>query len=101
MKMAIGIDIGGKKIGVVSILKFKEAVKNTIDWSIAIPKESLHMTSTASVKSIGIDGGCDMIVNGYDADFIALIPDLDLIATYLDRVFRFQVKNLIGKEGVR
>ncbi|WP_439876868.1 hypothetical protein ACSLGG_30825 (plasmid) [Bacillus mycoides] len=101
MKIAIGIDIGGTKIMAGSILQVKEAVKNVVDWRIATSEKSLYMARTASVKSIGIDGGCDMIANGYDADFIALIPDLDLIATYLDRVFRFQVKDLIGKEGVR
>ncbi|KWU54446.1 hypothetical protein AWW70_03155 [Bacillus mycoides] len=83
MKMAIGIDIGGTKIMVGSILQLKEVVKNAIDWRIASPEES------------------GMIANGYDADFIALTPELDLTVTYLDGVRRFQVENLIGKEGVR
>ncbi|MFJ7684306.1 hypothetical protein [Peribacillus butanolivorans] len=72
MKMAIGIDIGGKKIVADSILQLKEAVKNAVDWRIATPEEALYMASTASAKSIGIDGVC-----------------------------RFQAENLIGKEGVR
>jgi N-acetylglucosamine-6-phosphate deacetylase len=101
MKMEIGIDIGGTKIKAGSTLQFKEAFKNAVDWRIATLEESLYMASTASAKSIGIDGGCCMIANGYDADFIALTPELELTATYLDGVCRFQVENLIGKEGVR
>ncbi|MBE7121256.1 amidohydrolase family protein [Bacillus cereus] len=101
MKMAVGIDIGETKIMAGSILQLKEAVQNADDWRIATLEESLYMESTASAKSIGIDGECGMIANGYDADFIALIPELELTATYLEGVCRFQVENLMGKEGVR
>lgn len=101
MKMAIGIDIGGTKIAAGSILQLKEAVKNAADWGIATPEEAFYMASTAPAKSIGIDGECGMIASGYDADFIVLIPELELTATYLDGVCRFQAENLIGKEGVR
>ncbi|HDR7567172.1 MULTISPECIES: amidohydrolase family protein [Bacillus] len=97
MKMAIGIDIGGTKIMAGSILELKEAAQNTDDWRTATLEESLYMASTASAKSIGIDGEYSMIANGYDADFIALIPEPKLTATYLDGVCRFQVENLIGK----
>jgi N-acetylglucosamine-6-phosphate deacetylase len=84
-----------------SILQLKEAVKNAVDWGIATPEEAFYMASTAPAKSIGIDGECGMIATGYDADFIVLTPELELTATYLDGVCRFQAENLIGKEGVR
>ncbi|MEI4828947.1 amidohydrolase family protein [Bacillus sp. FJAT-53711] len=97
----MSIDIGGTKIAVGSILQLKEAVKNAVDWGIATPEEAFYMASTASAKSIGIDGECGMITNGYDADFIVLTPELELTATDLDGVCRVQAENLIGKEGVQ
>ncbi|MED3564233.1 N-acetylglucosamine-6-phosphate deacetylase [Bacillus xiapuensis] len=82
-----------------SILQLKEAVKNVVDWGIAAPEEAIYMASTAPAKSIGIDGECGMIATGYDADFIVLTPELDLTATYLDGICRFQVNDPIKKEG--
>ncbi|MGG1676217.1 N-acetylglucosamine-6-phosphate deacetylase [Neobacillus sp. NRS-1170] len=84
-----------------SILQLKEAVKNAVDWGIATPEEAIYMASTAPAKSIGIDRECGMIATGYDADFIVLTPELELTATYLDGVCRFQAENFMGKEGVR
>ncbi|MEY8351378.1 amidohydrolase family protein [Bacillus cereus] len=84
-----------------SILQLKEVVKNVVDWGIATPEEAFYMASTAPAKSISIDGECGMIATGYDADFIVLTPELELTATYLDGVCRFQTENLIGKEGVQ
>ncbi|WP_223589536.1 N-acetylglucosamine-6-phosphate deacetylase [Neobacillus bataviensis] len=84
-----------------SILQLKEAVKNAVDWGIAAPEEAIYMASTAPAKSVGIDGECGMIATGYDADFIVLTPELELTATYLDGVCRFQAENFMGKEGVR
>ncbi|ETT74447.1 hypothetical protein [Bacillus mycoides] len=101
MKMAIGIDIGGTKIMAGSILQVKEAVKNVVDWRIATSEKSLYMERTASAESSGIDGEYDKVTNGYDADFIALTPELDLTGTYLDGVCWLQAENLIGKEGGR
>ncbi|MGG2131317.1 ROK family protein [Bacillus sp. S2(2024)] len=63
---------------------------------IATPEEAFYMASTAPV-----DGESGIIVSGYDADFIVLTPKLELTATYLDGVCRFQAENLIGKEGVQ
>lgn len=86
---------GGSLAG--SILQLKDAVKNVVKWGIATPEEAIYMASTAPAKSIRMDGECGKIATGYGADFIVLNPDLELIATYLDGVCRYQVQ----KEGVR
>jgi N-acetylglucosamine-6-phosphate deacetylase len=86
---------GGSLAG--SILQLKDAVKNVVEWGIATPEEAIYMASTAPAKSIGMAGECGKIAAGYGADFIVLTPDLELIATYLDGVCRYQVQ----KEGVQ
>ncbi|WHY00175.1 N-acetylglucosamine-6-phosphate deacetylase [Neobacillus sp. DY30] len=86
---------GGSLAG--SILQLKNAVKNVVEWGIATPEEAIYMASTAPAKSIGMDCECGKIAEGYAADFIVLNPDLELIATYLDGVCRYQVQ----KEGVK
>ncbi|WP_419955396.1 N-acetylglucosamine-6-phosphate deacetylase [Neobacillus niacini] len=86
---------GGSLAG--SILQLKDAVKNVVEWGIATPEEAIYMASTAPAKSIGMDGECGKIAAGYSADFIVLNPNLELLATYLDGVCRYQVQ----KEGVR
>ncbi len=73
-----------------SILQLKDAVKNVVDWGIAAPEEAIYMASTAPAKSIQLDGECGKIAEGYAADFIVLTPAMDLAATYLDGVCRFQ-----------
>ncbi|HGA0510685.1 TPA: N-acetylglucosamine-6-phosphate deacetylase [Bacillus pacificus] len=73
-----------------SILQLKDAVKNVVDWEIAAPEQAIYMASTAPAKSIQLDGECGKIAEGYAADFIVLTPAMDLEATYLDGVCRFQ-----------
>lgn len=73
-----------------SILQLKDAVKNVVDWGIAAPEQAIYMASTAPAKSIQLDGECGKIAEGYAADFIVLTPAMDLVATYLDGVCRFQ-----------
>ncbi|HDR7487137.1 TPA: N-acetylglucosamine-6-phosphate deacetylase [Bacillus pacificus] len=73
-----------------SILQLKDAVKNGVDWGIAAPEQAIYMASTAPAKSIQLDGECGKIAEGYAADFIVLTPAMDLAATYLDGVCRFQ-----------
>jgi len=84
-----------------SILQLKDAVKNVVAWGIATPEEAIYMASTAPAKSIGMDKECGKIAISHDADFIVLTPELELTATYLDGVCRYQAENLIGKEGAR
>lgn len=73
-----------------SILQLKDAVKNAVKWGIATPAEAIYMASTAPAKSVQIDGECGKIAVGYAADFIVLNPALDLTATYLDGICRYQ-----------
>ncbi|HFJ9378822.1 TPA: N-acetylglucosamine-6-phosphate deacetylase [Bacillus paranthracis] len=73
-----------------SILQLKDAVKNVVDWGIAAPEQAIYMAITAPAKSIQLDGECGKIAEGYAADFIVLTPAMDLAATYLDGVCRFQ-----------
>ncbi|MBE7120966.1 N-acetylglucosamine-6-phosphate deacetylase [Bacillus cereus] len=73
-----------------SILQLKNAVKNVVEWGIAAPEEAIYMASTAPAKSIQLDGECGKIAEGYAADFIVLTPTMDVTATYLDGVCRFQ-----------
>lgn len=82
-----------------SILQLKDAVKNVVAWGIATPEEAIYMASTAPSKSIGMDRECGKIAFNHDADFIVLTPNLELTATYLDGVCRYQDENLNGKEG--
>ncbi|MGG0300156.1 N-acetylglucosamine-6-phosphate deacetylase [Bacillus albus] len=74
-----------------SILQLKDAVKNVVEWGIATPEEAIYMASTAPAKSMQLDGECGKIAEGYDADFIVMTPEMDVTATYLDGVCRFQV----------
>ena len=73
-----------------SILQLKDAVKNAVKWGIATPAEAIYMASTGPAKSVQIDGECGKIAVGYAADFIVLNPELDLTATYLDGICRYQ-----------
>ncbi|WP_368906837.1 amidohydrolase family protein, partial [Bacillus wiedmannii] len=73
-----------------SILQLKDAVKNVVEWGIASPEEAIYMASTAPAKSVQLDGECGKIAEGYAADFIVMTPAMDVIATYLDGVCRFQ-----------
>ena len=49
------------------------------------------MASLIPAKSVHIDYVCGQIKEGYDADFIVLDKDLELVATYLDGQERFHV----------
>jgi N-acetylglucosamine-6-phosphate deacetylase len=76
-----------------SILQLKDAVKNVVAWGNATPEEAIYMASTAPAKSIGMDRECGKIAISHDADFIVLTPELELTATYLDGVCRYQAEN--------
>ncbi|MED3575157.1 N-acetylglucosamine-6-phosphate deacetylase [Cytobacillus praedii] len=79
---------GGSLAG--SILQLKDAVKNVVQWGIATPSEAVYMASTIPAKSVHIDSECGKIAKGYAADFIVLNPSMDLIATYLNGICRYQ-----------
>ena len=66
-----------------SNLKLKDGLKNVVKWGIANPHQAVMMASLIPAKSVHIDDVCGRLKRGYDADFIVLNDDLDLIATYL------------------
>lgn len=75
-----------------SILKLKEAVKNVVEWGIATPEEAIMMATFVPATSCKMEDVCGSITRGRAADFIVLSDSLDLEATYLDGVCRYQVK---------
>ena len=75
-----------------SILKLKDGLKNVVEWGIANPHEAVMMASFNPAKSVHIDDVCGQIREGYDADFIVLDKDLELVATYLDGEKRYQAQ---------
>ena len=75
-----------------SILKLKDGLKNVVEWGIANPHEAVMMASLNPAKSVHIDDVCGQIREGYDADFIVLDKDLELVATYLDGEKRYQAQ---------
>ncbi|KON88781.1 N-acetylglucosamine-6-phosphate deacetylase [Sporosarcina globispora] len=84
-----------------SILRLIDAVRNVVDWGIATPEEAIYMASTAPAASIHLDGECGRIAEGHDADFIVLTTKLELVATYLDGVCRYEAENFTQEEGLR
>jgi N-acetylglucosamine-6-phosphate deacetylase len=82
-----------------SILQLIDAVKNVADWGIATPEEAIYMASTAPAKSIQLDRECGRIAAGLDADFIVLTPQIELMATYLDGICRYQAKTSRGNRN--
>ena len=75
-----------------SILQLKDGVKNVVDWGIANAHQAITMASLVAAKSVGIDHVCGQIKKGYDADFIVLDDNLELIATYLNGEKRYQAE---------
>lgn len=75
-----------------SILQLKQGVKNVYEWGIAQKAEALRMASLVPAQSVGIDDVCGRISSGYDADFIVLTPELDLVATYLNGEKRYETQ---------
>jgi len=75
-----------------SVLELKDSVKNVVDWGIATPQEAIFMASIGPANSVEIDDDCGKIAPSYAADFIVLDPNLDLKATFLDGVCRYETK---------
>ena len=74
-----------------SILKLKEAIKNVVEWGIATPEQAIMMATYVPAVSCKIDDKCGSITRGRAADFIVLSDKMDLEATYLDGVCRYEV----------
>ena len=75
-----------------SILQLKDGLKNVVNWGLASPHQAVMMASIVPAKSVKIDDVCGQIKPGYDADFIVLDKDLDLVATYLNGEKRYQAE---------
>jgi len=75
-----------------SVLQLKDAIKNAVDWNIATPVEAVNMASLIAAKSVGIDDVCGKIAPGYDADFIVLDSQLELMATFVDGEKKYEIK---------
>lgn len=73
-----------------SVLELKDSVRNVVGWGVASREEAIRMASLAPAKSVGIDHLCGQIAPGFDADFIVLNDELELLATYLDGEKRYQ-----------
>ena len=73
-----------------SILKLKEAIKNVVDWGIATPQEAIMMATEVPAVSCKIDDVCGSIAADRAADFIVLNPDMELTATFLNGVKRYE-----------
>ena len=78
-----------------SILQLKDGLKNVVEWGIANPHQAVMMASLIPAKSVHIDDVCGQIKEGYDADFIVLDKDLELVATYLDGEKRFEAASSV------
>lgn len=75
-----------------SILELKDAVKNLLQWELASLEDAVRMASYNPAKSVGIDNICGRIAPTYEADFIVLTEEADLVATYLDGKLVYETK---------
>lgn len=73
-----------------SILKLNDAIKNLVDWNIATPEQAVKMATSTPAQSAVIANHAGAILPGRAADFIVLDPQMNLQATYLDGVSRYQ-----------
>ena len=73
-----------------SIAELKNCVKNVVDWNIATAEEAIRMGSLIPAISCQIDDVCGQIKAQRDADFIVLDTNMNLEATYLNGVKRYE-----------
>ena len=67
-----------------SVLELIQGAKNIIKWGIANVEEVLEMASLTPAKSARIDDVCGRLAGGYDADFIVIDDNLNLVSTYIN-----------------
>ena len=75
-----------------SVLQLNIAVKNLVDWNIATPEQAIKMATSTPAKSSGLMNWAGAIFPGRAADFIVLDKQMNLQATYLDGVQRYQAQ---------
>lgn len=73
-----------------SVLKLYEGMRNVVDWNIATPEQAVMMASYTPAVSCKIDHLCGSIQKERAADFIVLDENMNLCATYLDGVKKYQ-----------
>lgn len=73
-----------------SILQLKDGIHNVVDWEIATPAQAIMMASFVPAMSCHLDQVCGQLTAGYEADFIILTPQMELVATYLDGECRYK-----------
>lgn len=73
-----------------SVLRLFESVQNVIKWEIAQPYEAFRMASYNAANSVGLGEVCGKLDKGYEADFVVVDKDFNLIATYLDGEKRYE-----------
>lgn len=61
-----------------------------VDWNIATAEEAIRMGSLIPAISCKIDDVCGQIKAKRDADFIVLDTNMNLEATYLNGVKRYE-----------
>ena len=66
-----------------SILRLFQGLKNVYDWGIVSAEDAIRMASENPARSCGIDDVCGFIRPGYEADFIVLNENLQLLETFL------------------
>lgn len=75
-----------------SILKLYEGVHNVVEWNAATIEEAIKMGAYVPAKSVGIHDVCGCIAPDYEADFIVLDKNINLIETYVDGISRYKKK---------
>jgi N-acetylglucosamine-6-phosphate deacetylase len=79
---------GGSLAG--SVASLSDALKNVITWGICTPEQAIKTATLTPAMSAGIDGICGQIIPGRRADFIAVTPDMELLATYINGECRYR-----------
>lgn len=72
-----------------SILKLYQGMQNVVKWGIATPYQAVMMASYIPAVSCNISDVCGEIRKDRAADFIVLDQQMNLQATYLDGIKRF------------
>ena len=58
-------------------------VRNVVHWRIASPADAVRMASTVPARILGLADRKGRIAIGYDADLVALDPDLEVVTTWV------------------
>jgi len=65
-----------------SLLTMDQAVRNCVEHAGVELDEALRMASLYPAQAIGMDGDYGRIGKGYQADFVALDPELEIVSVF-------------------